>query len=168
MLLYGNENAIVFPELPASDAVAQPCYFSVEVARVLGQMDGTNTRRPRAIRGMQQIESILEILFVNMNYVGLQLPPLMRYAPGNCPIETSRERSQSVIVSIAIIGTEDAPKSSTLLGELIHSRVFWYPSYDLVSTIRQLLAKVIKKDFASPTRTRATTDQKYSHVSRQP
>src|SRR5262245_11706011 len=98
-------------------------------------MDGTNARNPAVPHGTQQIEAVLQILLVDVNYIRSKRLPLARNTAGDIPIKTGGERAQWIIIGIFVIGTDYAGKLHATRSEFVHPRVSWNPHEHFVAAV---------------------------------
>src|SRR5262249_1834761 len=68
-----------------------------------------------------------------------------------------------MIVCIPVIAANNKGEAAAFCGEFVHPRMVRNPHYDFVTANCQLLAKIVEKDLAASTGTRAAADQKNPH-----
>src|SRR3979490_1946154 len=153
--------------MSTSYSIARPGCSSAEVTRRLRQMNRTNAWQFTFLSSTQEIESILQVLLVNMEYIGLEIFPFQCDAARNFPVETRRQRTRTIVVCVSIIAANNAPKVSALYCQFVHTFMVRNPQYDFVASFDEPLSQIIKKHLTAAARPRSTADQKYLHCSTQ-
>src|ERR1700719_2556853 len=111
----------------------------------------------------QQVEAVFQILFVDVDHIGLKCFPFARYMARSTPIEPGRKRARRVIVGVTIIGPHNAGKASAFIREFVHAGMIWNPHENFMAAVGQPPPEIVEEDFSSTPGAGATADQKYLH-----
>ena len=160
----GDEDAGKFFEKAAGDPVAGGCVFGAEVFCVLGDVDGGEAVDASEASGVEQVEAVFEVLFVEMDDVGVQSGPFGCDAAGDAAAEEVVEGADAVVVGVCVGRTDDASDGGEERFELVHAFVRGHPKGDFVAALAQGLAEVKLVKFAAATGAGTAADEECFHL----
>ena len=119
----GDEDAGEAAQRATRDEVADGGELRAEIRRVLGDVNHRERGQSAAARGFDEVESVLEILFVEMDDIGRQLTPLRGGAARGGGVAVARDRASAAVVGVGVVGADDLAEFREAHGEFVHARV---------------------------------------------
>src|SRR5579872_956542 len=136
------------------DPVAQPPNVCAKVAGRLCQMDCTDAWYGAHARRAQQVETIFQVLFINVNDIWAEICPVTRNPSRDPAIKGGGKRTRRMVIRVCVASANDLTKTCAPRSQLVHTRMIRNPHHNLMAANAEFTAKIINKNLAAPARAR--------------
>jgi hypothetical protein len=125
-------------------------------------MDRRHNRPAGSMRRDEEIEAVFDILFVDVDDVGVERPELTRDLPNLAARQHRPQAPELPVIRIAVTNPADRAEFGKLRRQFVHPRVLGQNGLDIVTERLQSLREPAEVELATATRSGRRGDERHA------